>query len=47
MSHEVSEPPHLKNLLHLDGYLHSYKNEICRRYKEFRISLGLIEDVNC
>lgn len=43
---EVSEPPQLNSLLNFDGYLHNYKTEICRRYKEYRISLDLIESVN-
>lgn len=41
-----SEPPKLHTLMHFDGYLQNYKTEICRRYKEFCISLDLIESVS-
>ncbi|KAI6229881.1 1,4-alpha-glucan branching enzyme [Aphelenchoides fujianensis] len=39
----MDEPPHWDRLLQLDGYLAPYKQEFFRRYKEFRISLDLIE----
>ncbi|KAI6218212.1 CBM-48 domain-containing protein [Aphelenchoides fujianensis] len=39
----MDEPPHWDRLLQLDDYLAPYKQEFFCRYKEFRISLDLIE----
>ena len=39
-----TKPPHLERFLNLDGYLHKYAPEICRRYNEFRKALEFIEN---
>jgi hypothetical protein len=41
---QLNEPPQLKRLISLDGYLEPYKPEICRRYKEFCNSLDFINE---